>query len=342
MLILPLVSKGQTLPKWYPELKSIVDARTSQNKFVDGAVGVITKQFETPETATFGLANLNTLFEIGSITKSFTGIIFAQLVLEKTVSSEDTVEKYIPELRGTFAGQIQLAALATHSSGLARVPEDIPNTLNPYSHYTWSQLLIYLKDVKPIAESKPYPLQYSNTGFALLGKVLEIASGESYSSLLQKRIFDPINMTDTSLQISFKNRNRLIDGHGADLKVMPHWDWLVFAPTGGIRSTASDMIKFLSANLYIDHSDLGKAIKLSQKNKWGWDSQTLNLPFPYKNGGTYSFSSAMFIDHTRQVAGIILTNTSYEVDSLVVPILKANNHPNMAQEKRITPPPSSF
>ena len=283
------------------------------------------KTSSKPETATFGAAKLNTLFEIGSISKSFTGIIFAQMILANSLSETDPVEKYIPELTGTFSGQIKLADLATHTSGLSRMPSDIPQTLNPYSEYSWEKLLAYLKTAKQNSESKPYKLDYSNTGFALLGKVLEVASKESYSDLLKKRILIPLNMTDTCLQVQPAKLTRFIAGYWSDLTPMPHWDWLVFAPTGGIRSTTSDMIKYIKANLHIKKSNLGKAMELSQKNNWGWDSEILKLPFPFKNGATYGFSSTMFIDHQRQAAAIILTNISYESDSLLAPILKANN-----------------
>lgn len=326
MLFLPLLSIGQTDPKWLPEMTTVISDRITKGLFVDGVIGVVSKQSISPETAAFGHASLDTIFEIGSITKSFTGILFAQLVLENAVSTTDTVEKFAPELSGTFVGQIQLAELATHTSGLSRIPDDIPNTLNPYSIYTWEQLLNYLKITKPITVSKPYPLKYSNTGFALLGKILEIVTKETYSDLLQKRIFNPLKMADSFLSVPIDKQNRFIDGHWSDLTVTPHWDWLAFAPTGGIRSTAFDMIKYIKANLNLDDSSLGKAMELSQKNNWGWDSQSLNLPFPYKNGATYGFNSAMFVDHTRQAAAIVLTNIYYEADSLTIPILKANNN----------------
>lgn len=322
LFILPGLSNGQTLPKWYPEMKTMVDERIAQNLFVDGAMGVISNQSTEPETAVFGKAKLDTIFEIGSITKAFTGIMFAQMVLENTLEASDTVAKFVPELSGTFAGAVTLADLATHKSGLARLPEDIVDSVNPYATYSWVQLVNYLKTAQATNEPKP---DYSNTGTALLGQILAIKDGVTYAELLEKRITKPLGMDDTSLSVTDCKKDRFIDGYDAELNVVSHWDFAVFAPTGAIRSTVNDMLKFIKLNLRPDDSTLGQAMQLSQKNNWGWDSEIIGLPFPYKNGGTAGFSTAMFIDHSRKTAAIILTNISYEADSFIIPILKANN-----------------
>lgn len=322
LFILPGLSNGQTAPKWYPEMKTMVDERIAQNLFVDGAMGVISNQSPEAETAVFGKAKLDTIFEIGSITKAFTGIMFAQMVLENTLGASDTVAKFIPELAGTFAGSITLEDLATHKSGLARLPEDIVDGENPYATYNRQQLVSYLKTAQPTNEPKP---DYSNTGTALLGEILAIADGVTYAELLEKRITKPLGMNDTSLKVADCNKDRFIDGYDLELKVVMHWDFDVFSPTGAIRSTINDMLKFIKLNLRPDNSTLAQAMQLSQKNHWGWDTELIGFPFPYKNGGTAGFSSAMFIDHGRKTAAIILTNIAYEADSFIIPILKANN-----------------
>ena len=297
--------------------------RALQGLFADGVVGVVYKERAVPETLTFGQAKTNTIFEIGSITKSFTGILFARLILDKRLSSDDPVEKFVPGLAGTFAGQIRLSELATHTSGLARIPDDLPETSDPYADYSWNELLQYLKTAKAPGGLKPYPADYSNTGFALLGKVLELAANESFDGLLSDDILAPLQMTDTFMVAPPNASSRFIDGHTTPQVTASHWSWLVFGPTGAVRSTVVDMVKYIKANLELNISPLGQAMKLSQEKGWGWDSQILKLPFPYKNGGTGGFASAMFIDRNRGAAAIVLTNISYEADSLIVPILKA-------------------
>lgn len=314
-ILLTALASGadQPVADWEENLNQRVQKAIQENKFVDGAFAVISKDYSTIKT--FGCAKSDTIFEIGSVTKTFTGIIFAGLVLENKLSADDLVQKFIPELKGTFAGSISLSQLALHTSLLPRVPEDLTNSQNPYAEYSLKDLVRYLKTVQPVA--KPI---YSNTGFALLGAVEAIAASQSYEELLSTRITKPLRMKDTATFVTVQSSLRFIVGHDETLRSVPHWDFDVIAPAGAIRSTTDDLLLFAQANLLPDGSPLGEAIRLSQKEGWGWDSKSINLPFPYKNGGTAGFSSALLIYPASKIAILGVTNTHFEVDTIVTSV----------------------
>lgn len=305
---------------WQSTLGREVEARISKGQFVDGVAGVISKG--QLELEAFGRAKTDTIFEIGSITKTFTAIIFAQSINDGILGESDSVEKFVPELRGTFAGLIKLSQLASHTSGLSKIPTDLPLDSNPYVHYTWPKFLNYLKSLKTVRAEKPFGLEYSNSGYALLGHVLSVATGKSFAELVRERITEPLKMRDTSIVVSKLKEARFIAGYD-NLKVVPHWDWDVFAPTGAVRSTILDMAKFSRTLVAADSSRLGRAIALSKARAWGSDERIHGFPYFYKNGGTGGFRSALLIDDRRELAIFILTNVYYEADSLISVIAKS-------------------
>lgn len=320
------VSIADTVHPWKSALDDLIKQRQNNQLFVDGSVAVMSADIS--EFAVYGSASKNTIFEIGSITKAFTGILFADQVLAGIIGRDDLVEKYIPELKGTFAGSRKLKDLANHHSGLSRIPKDLPLNENPYLNYTEEKLLASLLNELPPKEGymATYPkADYSNTGFALLGLVLSRANRIPFSTLLDNRVIVPLKLNDTSFDLNQAQAARFINGYDENKKPAAHWDWDVFAPTGGLRSSILDMRQFAEANLNPPLSSLGSAIILSQKNNWGWDSEILGTPFPFKNGGTGGFRSSLFVDPSRMLAIVVLTNISYESDSLVVPIVKSVN-----------------
>jgi serine-type D-Ala-D-Ala carboxypeptidase/endopeptidase len=322
VFIFTFISKAQTINNWRKPLEAAVNDRIEKRQFLDGAVGVI--EGKNQDVALFGKVNDDTLFEIGSITKSFTGIIFAEMILENLIKPDDPVKKYFPELKGTFAGQIQLQDLATHKSGLARIPDNISDTVDPYGHYGLPELLAYLKQAVSPVEARPYPISYSNTGFALLGQILaKKVDHTDFPSTVKRRILAPLGMDNTFFVVDRENEKRFIQGHDENLNVVAHWNWDVFAPTGAIRSSLKDMLKFTRANLYSDSSHLCKAMTLSQKNSWGWDSEYFKFPFSFKNGGTGGFRSSFFVDPKNSIGAVVLTDTTYEPDSLLFIIRKS-------------------
>ncbi len=152
------------------------------------------------------LLDAQTIYEIGSITKVLTGITLARLEREGRLGLEDTVAHYLPSTLNLPlpAQSITLRHLATHTSGLPRLPDNLDATMpnltdrqdNPYVNYTVQDLYDCLSHIE--LRSKPgTQFAYSNLGMSLLGHILELCSGQPYEQLVASTICQPLELSDT-------------------------------------------------------------------------------------------------------------------------------------------------
>ena len=197
--------------------------------------------------------NGDTVFEIGSITKLFTSLLLADMTVRGELALDDPVGKYLPPTvtmpeRG--GQQITLIDLATHRSGLPRLPENFyPNDpANPYADYTVDQLYQFLNSYR-LTRDIGARHQYSNLGGGLLGHALALKAGMDYEALVHQRITEPLGMKDTSITLSPEMRTRLAVGHNGRMKPTENWDIPTLAGAVALRSTANDLLKFLAAEL---------------------------------------------------------------------------------------------
>jgi serine-type D-Ala-D-Ala carboxypeptidase/endopeptidase len=263
----------------------------------------------------------NTLFEIGSITKIFTGILLADTILHKKAALNDIISKHLP--KGTISkssplAKITLLDLATHMSGLPRLPSDLSKGRkvdNPYKHYSRDLLLKYLSnfDSEDLGEVGKY--LYSNTGFALLGEILAIINETTYDRLLHTVILAPLNMSSTFVQVSSESipkdlEERFSQGHNKG-KTTSHWSLNAFAGAGGIVSSAHDLLIF--ANAQWDSqipTKLQNALKFSTKPRTdkmglGWNITPRGL---VHGGGTGGFRSQLEVSIVNKTAKVSLKN----------------------------------
>jgi CubicO group peptidase (beta-lactamase class C family) len=228
-----------------------------------GAFGVLDTGGQSPDE--------KTIFEIGSVTKVFTALLLADMVLRGEVSLDDPVRKYLPATvhMPTWQGEeITLLHLATHTSSLPRLPENLEKTIedpaNPYANYQVSDMYEFLSGHKlrrPLGSRE----EYSNLGMGLLGHVLGLVAGKSYEELVTERILRPLGMNDTSITLSDDQQSRLAPGHARDGKLTLNWDTPALPGCGAFRSTASDMLAFIEANMSPGTSPLAPAIRLCQR-----------------------------------------------------------------------------
>lgn len=220
--------------------------------------------------------NENTLYEIASITKVFTGTLLADAVLSGKVNLDDPVQNYfdsrVPHYRGE---QMTLVQLASHSSGLPRMPYNFKSTSNPYNDYKEEDLLEYLeKGVLVRAPGTGY--EYSNLGLGLLGYTLSKVDGRSYEQLLREVILDKLEMSSTAVYLNDEQQQRKATPHLMNGKPTQEWDFDVLQPCGGLKSTARDLAHWAAAcmgSLEIDEQ-LTQAIKLATKTHyWGPDAR---------------------------------------------------------------------
>jgi serine-type D-Ala-D-Ala carboxypeptidase/endopeptidase len=213
--------------------------------------------------------NGNTLFNIDSITKTFTTLALADMVNQGIIKLSDPIEKYLPSnvTVPQFNGiKITIEDLATHTSGLPYIPSNIwiNNTigdLNP--NYNLTQMYQALSNTT-LSWEPGSKFLYSDFGMGLLGHILTIQEGGmSYEQIIKNRILNVLGMNDTKITLSENDINdRFPVGHlnGSEIKTTQIPD--VLAGAGAFRSTANDMLKYLSANLGLLHTTLDDSIQL--------------------------------------------------------------------------------
>lgn len=277
-----------------------------------------------------------TIFEIGSISKTFTSILLAQAVLDKKISLDDDIRKYLPanctklELDGK---PVLVKHLSNHTSGLPRLTDDLATTPgynenDPYRHYTKEMYFNYLARVKLV--SVPGTKQeYSNTGVAVLGIILQKVYGQTYEQLLKKYIAEPLKMDNTSTFVPEKQLDNFATGYenGA---ATHHWNLADTNPAGGIRSTLADMVLYLKANM----TDAMPAIALSHKETFKAEKDAIGLGwflYPVKgdtliwhNGGTGGFTSYTGYLKDSKAGVVVLSNSASQngPDKIGTSILK--------------------
>ena len=222
----------------------------------------------------------NTLYEIGSITKTMTATLLADMVLRGEVKLDDPVENYLPAITDfpDFKGEkITFQHLANHTSALPNIPDNFLsedfNEKNPFAHYTASMLYDFLDGYE-----LPYALgtkeEYSNLAMGLLGHTLGLIRGSTFDQELEDLFTHSIGLGDTYLQLSDQTNN-YAQPYDEDFEAVPMWD--MSEPTlgaGGVKSSLADMMLYLEANLGHLQTPVEEAMELTHQT-----TQSLNHPF---------------------------------------------------------------
>ncbi len=259
------------------DLRQQIDS-LAQPLIEDGtAVGFVVGIVRDGQTQIFGYGETvkgsqtvpdgDTLFEIGSISKVFTCSLLADMVERGLMKLDDPVQQYLPDdvKMPVAEGQpIKLVDLATHTSGLPRLPDNLrpADLTNPYADYGDQQLFAFLNGHK--LSRPPGKYEYSNLAMGLLGAVLARRAGTSYEQLLTDRITGPLAMNDTRITLDEAHRKRLATAYSFALEPVKSWDFQALAGAGAIRSTARDILKFAAANFDGSDAPLAKAFRLAQ------------------------------------------------------------------------------
>lgn len=210
------------------------------------------------------------MFEIGSVTKTFTATLLADMVKRGQVSLDDPISKYLPDtvvVPSRGGKTITLLDLATHRSGLPRMPGNFKpaDAGNPCADYTVEKMYEFLSSYslpRDIGEKH----EYSNFAAGLLGNILARKAGKTYEALLVERIFRPLEMKSTAISFSGDMLARLAVGHSASLVPVKNWDLDALAGAGAIRSTVNDMLKYVAAYMNMKPSPLAAAMEMAQQD----------------------------------------------------------------------------
>jgi serine-type D-Ala-D-Ala carboxypeptidase/endopeptidase len=201
----------------------------------------------------FGTAHPDSIFEIGSVTKTFTALALAQMVEQKKVALDNTVCSLLPSasIPKPNGPCITLVDLATQHSGLPRMPTnfDPKNVADPYADYHAAQLYTFL-DQHGLAVPPHVKYLYSNLGFGLLGFVLASRAGVPYGQLIHSEVTGPLRLKDTTIVLSPEQHERFIQGHDAANAPVGPWHLDALAGCSALRSTAADLLTYLDAQLH--------------------------------------------------------------------------------------------
>ena len=197
--------------------------------------------------------NEKTLFEIGSITKLFTALLFSDMAVRGEVRLDEPVAELLPagtRVPARDGRAITLRDLASHYSGLPRVATngDSPDRPGgPYAAYSAERLYQFLAGHELI-RTPGDSFEYSNVGAGLLGHALVLrAAASGYESLIRARILDPLRMDDTVIAIPSRLAANVASGHDDSLEPTSDWTFDVLAGTGAFRSTLSDLLRLMDA-----------------------------------------------------------------------------------------------
>lgn len=300
------------------ELKPLIDI-----PFLSGStgIGVAVGIYNHGERKilTYGVAKEDSLFEIGSITKTFTGLILSQMVTGKIVALDTPIRELLPP--GTVTkpagAEITLLSLATHHSGMERMPDNFhpADPTNPYADYTEKNLYAYIGKTG-VALKPDAKFAYSNVGMGLLGEALANKAGESYSELLRQDVLQPLHMDHTYIALPAAEQARFLAGHNANDQAVHAWDLDAMAPAGGIRSDVRDMLKYVEAQIHPPAGKMAEAIAFEHQLRADTDNGKIAINWMFETsaanynhgGATGGYTSFAFFNLERDIAAVVLVN----------------------------------
>ncbi len=349
--VLPLMAQSSTKSAFPTDAQIrdlLVERIDKQHQSVGIVVGIVDStgrrtisygKFDTGDNRT---VDGNTIFEIGSVTKVFTSLLLADMVQRGEVALTDPVAKYLhagvkmPVRNGR---QITLEDLATHTSGLPRLPSNLSpkDAANPYADYSVEQLYQFLSGYQ-LTHDIGSQYEYSNLGGGLLGHVLARRAGMDYEKLVRSRICEPLGMRSTAITLSEEMKTRFAVGHDGTMQKVAYWELPTLAGAGALRSTANDMLTFVAANLGYVKTPLAPAMTamLAVRRPTGEPGLEVGLAWHilthdgheivWHNGGTGGFRSFIGFESKTGMGVVVLSNaeTPAGVDDIGQHLLNAN------------------
>lgn len=291
-----------------------------------------------------GVLDGRSMFEIGSITKTFTSLLLADGVVRGDWSLATPVRDLLPagtQVPSRDGVEITLEHLATHTSGLPNAPIPIISgslTMlrgrDPYADLTTDGLLRALAGAALKRTPGTPAVHYSNLGVGVLGQAMAHAAGTPYGELLATRVLRPLGLVDTATdaQLDSVQRSRLVPGHRGRGRPAAAWPLEGMPAAGALRSTADDMLRYLSAQLSPDDTPLGEAIRMTHVLRHDDRKLTIGLGWmridkPHRlwwhNGGTGGYRSFAGFRPDRRDAAVVLSNQSRSVDLVGLRVLRS-------------------
>ncbi len=268
----------------FSSLEEEIDFIAEKYVKMGAAIGIIDKQQQELEYYYGTISNYNkdlpdqhSIFEIGSITKTFTTTLLAEMILDGKISLDDTVQFLLPQDEVTMpAGTdsvITIRHLATHTSGIHKAPRDSHQPLppgfdpyDPYAAYTTGYVYDYLTNWCNLLFEPGTEYLYSNTAVGLLGHILGLVDSTSYEELVTREIFEPLSLQETSIFLTADQINHLAPGHDDHLDSVKNYNaGDIFQGAGFIKSSLHDMMIWLKAQMGLMQTPLSEAMELAHQ-----------------------------------------------------------------------------
>lgn len=270
-----------------------------------------------------------TIFEIGSLTKTFTALLFVLLRNKGVIAPGDAVSDILNDLdfSDNNVGEIRLIELVAHTSGLPRLPENMnpEDEADPYADYQESDLREFLKNHQLNVKQKG-EYTYSNLGYGLLGYLLEKVTGDSYESLISEYIIAPLKMKHTYVELPARAKDMLAVGHNEEGKETSRWHNGVFVGGGGILSTPEDLTTFIHNQVQLQESRLQEGVRSAQqtipqdisdkKQAYGWRVKEAGEEqrIFWRSGRTGGYSAFWGFNKATDKGVVLLANASITPD----------------------------
>ncbi len=280
------------------------------------------------EVMAFGSAKADSIFEIGSVTKTFTSLALAQMVAQKKVTLEEPVRELLPAgwVTKPNGPEITLLDLATHHSGLPRLPDNLKpaSMADPYADYGPEQLEAFLKE-RGVGRPEKTEFAYSNLGVGLLGFALAQKAGAPYAELIHNEVTGPMGLKDTVITLSPEQQKRFIQGYTGAHTAQGPWHLNALAGAGALRSTAADLLTYCETLMHPerfagkrgDAGTLAEAIPLALTPRadvggnvriaLAWLVKPAEGEY-FHDGGTGGYSSLVVFNPKKDRAIVVLYN----------------------------------
>lgn len=295
--------------------------------YLDGALDRVSMAMvdgDTVRYANFG-ADSDTVYEIGSVTKTFTSLLLADAIERGDVTADSTLGAFLPLGDGPVA-DVTLAELASHRSGLPRnaplsLQEELLFLGSPHRDPFSQDVNGVIAQARSLTLNQRGTVNYSNLGTALLGQALAANSSMAYEELVRQRILEPLGMSASTVPVTADNLpSDVLTGYSIDGKHAPAWTMNGSAPAGGIHSTAEDLVRYAQALLDGTAPGMGALTPRWEDGHgtrigYAWNTTTVAGQTVTSHGGaTGGFCSAIALDLANDRAVIILSNTKAPVE----------------------------
>lgn len=264
-----------------------------------------------------------TLFEIGSITKTFTSAILAEMEMENKLTRDDELQAFLPADVNVpvFSGKpIRLIHLSNQTSALPYMPDNFDQSQipPPFDTYSDTDMFSYLNGLE-LTREPGEKYEYSNTGPGILGYVLAAMDSLTYAEMIRERILEPLGMNSTLIDFNEANNDNIAVGFLGNM-IMDQWLFSeIFIGSAGLKSNLNDMMKYLRANLGEKEDTLHRALQETHKRTFSgeydmgmsWFISKLDdgQVITWHNGGTGGYSAVIGFNLTDKKGVVILTNT---------------------------------